>query len=340
MHIDNGEPTSKNAQLTEIADPFISIIITCYNYEKYIRECIESALAQDYSHFEILVVNDGSTDRSLEVISEYSDKVTIVSTPNQGFIKTCLLGLSKSRGTHIIFLDADDKLRPNLLSRAMEYLKRPEVSKVQVMMQPIDEEGAEIREPFPNLDKNIAQDYFRKCVIKNGCYLTPPTSGNIYRRDVYENVGDISYDFGIDGVAYLFAAFCGDVIHISEVLAYYRVHGSNMSSQKGLSADGFQRNADIFVHRMRHLKELVQSHRNADLDFEVGNHYQYVIEALSYADTMSGRRISIDRAVSFFNGRATRIPSKRDLSMTALILSLSILPRSKAQKLVAMRYRK
>lgn len=340
MQVENQDLVSRDAEHSESACPFISIVITCYNYERYVKECIESALAQDYKRFEILVIDDGSKDKSLEVISEYRDKITIVSTPNQGSIKACLLGFSKSRGTHVVFLDADDKIRPNLLSRAVIYLRRPEISKVQVMMQPIDGEGREIREPFPKMSRNISQDYFRNCVIRNGSYPTPPTSGNIYRRDVYENLGDITYDYGIDGVAYLFAVFCGEVIHIPEVLADYRVHGSNASSQSGLSADGFQRNADKFVQRMRHLKELAKSRSNVNVDFEVGSNYQYVIEALSYADTMSNKKIGIDRAVSFFNSRATRIPSKRDLSMTALILSLSILPRSKAQRLVAMRYRK
>lgn len=91
-----------------VNDYLVSIVITCYNYEKYIEESIISALNQTYKNIEVVVINDGSADNSINIINKYKDKITIIDRQNKGIVHTRNEGLSVSNGDYIAFLDADD----------------------------------------------------------------------------------------------------------------------------------------------------------------------------------------------------------------------------------------
>lgn len=99
--------------LPDSGEPFVSIIIPCYNAEAYIAEAIESALAQTYSHCEVLVVNDGSNDASGKVIERYLGHIRYLETSNRGACHARNIGLKAAKGDRIQWLDADDALRPN-----------------------------------------------------------------------------------------------------------------------------------------------------------------------------------------------------------------------------------
>jgi glycosyltransferase involved in cell wall biosynthesis len=95
--------------------PLISIIIPCYNSEKYISEAIESALNQTYPNIEVIVIDDGSTDKSVEEIQKYGDKIIWETGVNRGAPAARNRGLKKSNGEFVLFLDADDMLFPDAL---------------------------------------------------------------------------------------------------------------------------------------------------------------------------------------------------------------------------------
>jgi glycosyltransferase involved in cell wall biosynthesis len=99
-----------------VNSPKISIIIPCYNREKYIRHSIDSALAQQYENNEIIVVDDGSTDTSRIIIESYGNKVTAIFTENRGVSAARNTGVRHSAGEYITFLDSDDKLSPECLN--------------------------------------------------------------------------------------------------------------------------------------------------------------------------------------------------------------------------------
>jgi len=96
--------------------PKISIIIPCYNREKYIGESIDSALAQHYENKEIVVINDGSTDASGDIIGSYGNMVSSVCTNKRGVSAARNTGIWAANGEYITFLDSDDKLKPECLS--------------------------------------------------------------------------------------------------------------------------------------------------------------------------------------------------------------------------------
>lgn len=98
----------------------VSVIIASYNYERFLREAIESALAQTYSDVEVLVVDDGSTDDSVAVAKSYG--VRVIEKANEGVAATRNRGAREARGDRIVFLDADDVLLPTFVSRCTDAL--------------------------------------------------------------------------------------------------------------------------------------------------------------------------------------------------------------------------
>lgn len=100
----------------------VSIIIPCYNAERWIDEAIQSCLTQTYVSVEIIVVNDGSTDGSLERLQTYGDKIVLIDVPNGGPARARNLGVDRSAGAYIQFLDADDYLVPDKIEQHVAYL--------------------------------------------------------------------------------------------------------------------------------------------------------------------------------------------------------------------------
>ncbi len=98
-----------------MAELSLSVIIPNYNYAEFIADAIESALELDWPDVEIIVVDDGSTDRSRAVIERYAGRVTAIYKANAGQAAACNTGFARSRGDVIVFLDADDRLHPALM---------------------------------------------------------------------------------------------------------------------------------------------------------------------------------------------------------------------------------
>lgn len=103
----------------------ISIIIPIFNSEKYLKECINSVLQQDYTDFEIILINDGSSDNSATICEEYVKKyknIKLYSQKNQGVSAARNYGLNKAKGKYIFFLDSDDTMCSDMLSSVDMYL--------------------------------------------------------------------------------------------------------------------------------------------------------------------------------------------------------------------------
>ena len=96
--------------MDRITQPLISIIVPVYNCEEYIEKCIDSILHQTYQNFELIVINDGSKDNTLEKLKKYinKNKITIISIENNGVSNARNLGIKNSKGDYICFIDSDE----------------------------------------------------------------------------------------------------------------------------------------------------------------------------------------------------------------------------------------
>src|SRR5215213_4245219 len=106
----------------EVIAGLVSVVIPCYNQAHFLGEAVESVLAQSYPRFEVVVVDDGSTDDTAEVAARYP-KVRCVRQQNQGLAAARNTGLRHSEGEYVVFLDADDRLLPEALKNGLECLE-------------------------------------------------------------------------------------------------------------------------------------------------------------------------------------------------------------------------
>src|SRR5918997_500688 len=100
----------------------VSVVIPCYNQAHFLGEAIESVLSQTYPHFEVVVVDDGSTDNTQEVAARYPG-VRYIRQENQGLAGARNAGIRRSNGSFLVFLDADDRLLPRALEAGLKALK-------------------------------------------------------------------------------------------------------------------------------------------------------------------------------------------------------------------------
>lgn len=234
----------------------LSVVMPNYNYGRFIGEAVESALALDWPDVEVIVVDDGSTDDSLEVLASFGDKITVIRQENSGPRVACNRGFAVSHGDAVIFLDSDDVLEPSI-AREVARIWRPGISKVQVQMQRIDGDGRPKGRPFPAYRTIPSPEQVRYWVTETSAYPTPPGSGNVYAREFLQRLFPLDDRCGdaTDSACLAAAPFLGDVVTIPKPLVRYRVHGNNRS---GLLVDParFTRQIERAYQRQLFAREL------------------------------------------------------------------------------------
>ena len=202
----------------------VTIAVLNYNYRRFVAQAIESALAQTWRDLEVVVVDNGSTDGSLDAIRPYADRVRIIEIPHnigQGHgYNACI---EAARGEWLVWLDADDLLDADCIETCMS-MADDATSKVQYPMRLIDAGGALTGGVVPHLqhDGDVVP-----LIRRFGHYAGPPGSGNLYRRSAvarYFPVRTNEWPIGTDTVPFVVAAFHGRVVDTRRPLASYRLH--------------------------------------------------------------------------------------------------------------------
>lgn len=214
-----------------------SIIIDNYNYDRFLGEAIDSALNQDYQNVEVIVVDDGSTDKSREIIKNYGDRINPVLKPNGGQASAFNAGFSQSRGDVIFFLDSDDVMFPSAVSNVMELFTTENIIKVHWPLWEVNENGHKTGMKRP--PKDLPEGNFRDVVLHGGptSCLSAPTSGNAWARYFLEKVlpvpEDVSYyKTCADEYLYTLAPVFGLIKSITKPQGFYRIHGKNIYSAR------------------------------------------------------------------------------------------------------------
>jgi hypothetical protein len=216
----------------------VSIIVNNYNYAAYLPQAIDSALAQDYPHCEVIVVDDGSQDHSRQVIAGYADRVRPVLKENGGQGSAFNAGFAAASGEIVFFLDADDLLEVSAARRAAEtFSARPDLARLQFRMQVVDAAGRATGAVKPPPHVAAPSGDIRPLMLRFPFDLPwLPTSGNAFAARVLREVLPVPAEYGrINADYYLVhaAALFGPVHFLDEVLACYRVHGGNNFESSG-----------------------------------------------------------------------------------------------------------
>ncbi len=221
-------PSLKTLQIDKSQQdlPLVSVIITNYNYARFLRQSIESVFQQSYQKFELIVVDDGSTDNSREVIESYGDRLIAVFQENGGMSASRNAGYAKSTGEIVCFLDADDYYHPEKLAKVVSsFLSHPEWIMLGHCWTSVNAESVAVGSSTSDW---MSQGDVKHLLLKWGKYASAITSASAYRRSGLEKVMPSRGNMGIDTYLNSSLPFYGEVGGINEKLMFYRIHGKNI----------------------------------------------------------------------------------------------------------------
>lgn len=166
--------------------PEISIIVPIYNAEKHLPECIDSILGQSFTDFELLLVNDGSTDSSTDICNRYAltdKRIKVLNKKNGGVSSARNIGLDNASGNWIAFCDADDKLLPSFLEKLTR--KDYTIYPLVVGYATICSKQGQVKENYPQ--KIVRQDNFQTVFTENDLHWHTSPWGKLFKRSIIEN---------------------------------------------------------------------------------------------------------------------------------------------------------
>ncbi len=210
--------------------PLVSIVVNNYNYARFLKSAVDSALAQTYKNCEVIVVDDGSTDDSRQLLEEnYQSKATLIFQENRGQSGAINSGFAVSSGEIVLFLDSDDILAAQAVEMVVNNWE-PGLSKIQFPLKSIDAVGRELGLRMPR--GALESGDVTRLLLTEGHYSTPPMSGNAFSRAALNSVMPVPEDWRFAD-AYLLHAmpFFGAVKSLDNQLGLYRIHGQNRAAQ-------------------------------------------------------------------------------------------------------------
>ena len=215
--------------------PLASILISNYNCDRYLASAIDSAVAQTYPHTEIIVVDDGSSDRSGQIIKTYLPKITAIFQKNGGQASAINTGFAASKGEIICLLDADDLWLPSKVEQVVAaFSNYPQAAVVYHRVQNISSTNAPIGKPWPPY-KPIVGNISQLIKKTGGWWPFPPSTALSFSRQFLNTVMDIpeaKYRLCADAYLADLAPFFGEVAGIDSVLSQFRIHDANNWSKE------------------------------------------------------------------------------------------------------------
>ncbi|AUT01465.1 glucosyl transferase [Nostoc sp. CENA543] len=244
-----------------ITNPMVSVIIPAYNAAEFLPAAIASVKQQTFADWELLIINDGSTDDTVAIIGEYQtvdERIHLINQLNQGVSTARNLGVEKSRGQILAFLDADDQWLPHKLYQHLKHFQshlRLGVSFSQVEI--LNQAGEASGQVSSSRLTNLKPEYF---LFENP---TTTTSNWVVRREVFQQVGGFCHDMSYsEDLEWLLRVSCTgnwEIAGIDQVLTRYR------TSSGGLSANLYRMEAgwNQLVEKAKvYAPELVERHFN------------------------------------------------------------------------------
>jgi glycosyltransferase involved in cell wall biosynthesis len=209
------------------AVPPASVIVINHNYGRFLGAAVDSALAQMSGRAEVVVVDDGSTDESREVLERYGQEIQVVYQQNAGPATAYNTGFAAASGVAICFLDADDMLAPDALRQAAALLRDPGIVKVHWALHAIDAAGLDLGMLDP--PGELPEGDLRELTLREGphSYETSPGSGKAWARTFLERVLPLPAGRGADIMLSAVAPLYGRIGRLKEPQGFRRLHGAN-----------------------------------------------------------------------------------------------------------------
>lgn len=210
----------------------VSIIVPMYNSEKYISRCLESLIKQTYKNIEIIVVDDGSNDNSINIVSSLNDKrIKLYKKENSGVSSTRNYGIEKSNGDLLLFVDSDDYIDTTMIDKLVKKVRNKDEAFVTCNNTEIYKDKEEIRETFEEENVGLNREYLIRAIASGRAGLV--CSKLVSRKVIIDN--NIRFDSNLKiGEDQLFfievAQYCNDFEYINESLYFYDRRNENSAT--------------------------------------------------------------------------------------------------------------
>jgi glycosyltransferase involved in cell wall biosynthesis len=282
--------------LAGAAPGLISVVMPCFNAERFVADAVASVLGQSYGNVELIVVDDGSSDGSKRLLSAYGNRITLIEQANRGPYPARNAGLARARGEFIAFLDADDYWLPQTLATLHRALIDADADIAYCGWQNVGEGIA--AEPYvpPEYEKGDPVEAFvRTCPWPIHAALTRKTVVDRLAGFSERRFSSMDYDFWLRALAHT-----RRIVRVPEVLAFYRWHGAGQISAVkwrqvldalAVQQDFLRANPQLVAHLpARRLRELTE-----------GRVVQQAYRALWKRDVQSAHKLfrHVARARSF-----------------------------------------
>ena len=236
------EQIQKNEGLVKMVE--ISVIIPIYNQEKYLSDCLDNIINQSFRDIEIICINDGSTDNSLEILEDYAlkeERIRIITQENQGLAATRNRGIEIANGKYVYFIDSDDYLESTALEKLHDLSEKLDPDFIMFKLNNFDEgSGEPIIDDYytmPHLKERVGDNLFNYDDVSDfALKLAVNVPGNFYNR---EFINDLRFPEGLlfeDNVFFTNALFKATKIDFYDEFLYHRRVREN-SLSRSLSLD-------------------------------------------------------------------------------------------------------
>lgn len=213
--------------------PLVSVIIPAYNASRWIDETISSVIEQDYKHYEIIVVNDGSTDNTVDIVESFGAAVRCIHKENGGQASARNAGIIAANGKYVAFLDADDLWVKEKLTLQIAQMEATDAKWGYADSFAFDGQSKEILYKFSDNQKQPNGDVLQS--LFKSCFIPSPTP--IIQKNVFSNVGLFNEEARMrnreDWEMWLRIAAVYHIVSIPSPLAYYRVHSASATGSEG-----------------------------------------------------------------------------------------------------------
>lgn len=292
----------------------VSVVITCYNYDKYLKQSIESALNQTYSNLEIIIINDGSTDNSDQVISGYlnNEKIKYIKQENMGQARAKNVGVLNATGAYIAFLDADDIWCADKLEKQMLKFDGKNVGVVYCRARYVDENDVIFEYEMTGTYLQPRQGEVTNWLLYDNFIQF---SSSVVKKECFDKLGlfDETFKMGIDWDLWLRISTVYQFDYVEDRLFYYRVGHAGQMSKNAVER---HRCSDLIIKKF--IENNVQNVSKIDLrksmsytccnravyyaGFDKKKSFLYYLQSIAHCPTWSSAYKGIVRNIVFSPG--------------------------------------
>lgn len=253
----------------------VSVIVPVYNTEKYLKNCIDSLLKQNFEDYEIIVINDLSPGNAEEIIKSYNDKkiVYIKNKTNKGIGYNRNLGIKKAKGEYVCFIDSDDYVREDFISKMYNYSKENNLDLCVCDYVNVDEEGNKLKE-F-NLSDFCITNYEENNKIL--CEINLAPWNKLYKKDMLvKNKIEFSETLKYEDLSFVALSIKNSkkIGKITEQLNYYTIHNNSETTTRDKRVFDIFKQLDIVRNEYKSGKYLDELTVSVLLNYTIQQRYQ------------------------------------------------------------------